>query len=69
MDSITKHIFYNNCLLTNLYLNFKFLVENDKLSLSKILSMKLKTFLLLMFLICLGVNFKNVTPLFMRRSS
>lgn len=69
MDSIIKHILYNNCLLANLYLNFKFLVENDKLSLSKILSMKLITFLLLMSLICLGVNFKNLTPLFMRLSS
>lgn len=69
MDNIIKHIFYNSCVLANLYLNIKCMVENNKLCLSKILSMKLKTFLLLMSLICLGVNFKNVTPLFMRLSS
>lgn len=69
MNSIIKHIFYNSCVLANLYLNIKFMVENNKLCLSKILSMKLKTFLLLISLICLGVNFKNATPLFMRLSS
>lgn len=46
MDSIIKHIFYNSCVLANLYRNIKFMVENNKLCLSKILSMKLKTFLL-----------------------
>lgn len=69
MDSIIKYLFYNSCVLANLYLNIKFMVENNKLCLSKILTMKLKTFLLLMSLICLSVNFKNVTPLFMRLSS
>lgn len=32
MDSIIKHIFYNSCVLANLYLNIKFMVEYNKLS-------------------------------------